>query len=148
MSGAVSTSSRVPASLSTTMLARVRRLRGSAGSQAPQSPLPSAPPISRHAGGTARAEQDDPHRAQAALRNRRRKFSVVRSASASGSRPRTSASTRGGMRDIGRLVALAAERHRREIRRVGLHQQTIGWKIAGDLPEFSWISGKSGCRRS
>ena len=65
------------------------------GSQAPQSPAPSAPPIS----GTP-AEPPVPSKviahagSQAALRNRRRKFAVVRSARASGVMPRTSASTR------------------------------------------------------
>ena len=43
-SGGVSTSRRAPVSLSITTPARVRRLRGSAGSHAPQSPRPSGPP--------------------------------------------------------------------------------------------------------
>ena len=42
----------------------------------------------------------------------------------------------GGVRDIGRLIALAAERHRREIRRVGLHQQTFSGNIARDITDF------------
>src|SRR4051812_7852612 len=44
-----------------------------------------------NAGRSARAQECDPH---AALRNKRRKFAVVRSASASGAMPLTSASTR------------------------------------------------------
>ena len=136
-SGAVSTSRRMPAVALDDDAgpgAAVARLGRVAGAPVAAAVLAAD---QRHAGGAARAEQDHPHRAQAALRNRRRKFAVVRSASASGSRPRTSASTLRGVGDIGRLVALAAERHRREVRRVGLHQQPIRWKIAGDLPQFS-----------
>jgi hypothetical protein len=38
--------------------------------------------------------------------------------------------------DEGRLVALAAKRHRREIRRISLDQQALDWQIASDGAEL------------
>src|SRR5581483_1443154 len=63
-------------------IARLGRIAGA--------PIAAAVQSSDHwyAGGSARSQQDDAHRCYAALRNSRRKFSVVRSASAAGSSPR------------------------------------------------------------
>ena len=40
------------------------------------------------------------------------------------------------MGNIGRFVALSAERDRREVWRIGFHQQSIRWNIARYCPEF------------
>ena len=146
--GGVSTNSRRPSAASTTMLARVRRLRGSAGSQAPHSPAPSSPPISRHPGRSAAPEHDHAHPDQAVFRNSRRKFAVVRSARASGLMPADLGQLLGGMRGPGRLVPLAPERHRREIRRIGLHEQPVGRKIASDRPDLARFRERQDAREA
>ena len=65
------------AASSTRMEQRRRRLRGSAGSAAPHSPLPSLPADARHAARRAAAQDRHPHAARSALANRRKKLSVV-----------------------------------------------------------------------
>ena len=50
--------------------------------------------------------------------------------------PRSFGQYFGGVRDPGGLVALAAERNRGEVGRVGFHQQPVERDVAGDLAQF------------
>ena len=64
-------------------------------------------------------------RGAATLVNRRKKFSVVAAASSSARHAFQFRQHRGGVHHKGRLVGLAPVRHRRQKRRVGLHQQPV-----------------------
>ena len=77
-----------------------------------------------------------------------RKFSVVIRAISSGVTPRSSASLRAVSRDERGLVALAAMRNRREIRRVGFDQNPVGGRACARLPECRRTWETSGSRRS
>ncbi len=63
-------------------------------------------------------------------------FSVVMSASSASSTPLTSASTLRRLRDISRLVGLAAIRRRRQEGRVGLDQKAVERQVPGDVAQF------------
>ena len=71
-------------------------------------------------------------RLRGTLLNSRKKFSVVCRAISSGETPRAVGQNLGGFDHVSRLVALAAIRHRREVRRIGLDQDAVGRQCRGD----------------
>ena len=96
----------------------------------------------RHAARRAAAEDPDFMRrpgaapGSAALSNKRKKFSVVTSAKLVRREPAQFRQQRRGMHDESRLVALAAMRHRRQIRRIGLDQHAGRAARPGDAAQL------------
>ena len=145
-SGGVSISTRVvpPASLAldeqraaAAAVPRVRRVAGA--------PVAADP---RHARRRAAAEDG---RAQPAVMRRFARRTAGRSSPSSAPRTprapcRGARPSAGGVRDVGRLVAPAAVRLRREVGAVGLDQQPVARRIGEDRPQLRRRCGRSRCR--
>ena len=114
-------------SRSTSSEQRRRRFFGLFGSQAPQPSATRGTPIDEPQPRMVKVRlMRRPPRLRGTLLNSRKKFSVVCRAISSAETPRVSRQHFGGLDDEGRLVALAAIRQRREIRRIGFDQDAVG----------------------
>ena len=128
---------------------RRRRFFGLLGSQTPQSPpirgTPGDEPQPEHREAID-ARSSRPQR-RGTLENRRKKFSRCQrcdllTADAAHVRQHVRR-----VHDERRLVPLSAMRRRREIRRVGLHQNPIRWKIARYVSDFLRILERQDARK-
>ena len=130
---------------STMAAAAQRRFRGLAGSQLPQSPVmrgaPGDEPQPRMVKRSVSATRSGASPAGRGILREQPEEIVGGHASAISSTLDADrfGENRRGVRDIGRLVALAAMRHRREIGRVGLDQQPVVRHVGGDRAQFLGI---------